>query len=327
MKKFLFKLGLFSLLILSVQMFLPASKNIPNEIKLLDAFMKLKCDIIYFGDSTINWAAKSDVNEESMPGLLQRLLPESRIAKITHASYQMDVYEAYAKYIVRKNYRPKVVIIPINLRSFSVEWDKQPIWQFEKEKLTLAMKDTFWMKFYKPLAVFKYFDPAITRFEYEKSSVFDGEKFVGKARDFDNADFKIFSEQNLKKKLTFRYMYPLTAEHRKIKSLGHTAQLLKGQGIQPIFYITPVDWQTIEKYLGANALERMTQQKDVIKNTLAAQGVVLLDLSRGLPTGDFSWPEDGQGPYYPNEHLKLRGRMFVVKSLVDQTGLKSFEKM
>ena len=103
MKKFLFKLGLFLLFILSVQMFRPVSRDIPNEIKLLDAFMKIKADIIYFGDSTINWAAKSDVNEESMPGLLQRLLPGSRIAKITHASYQMDVYEAYAEYIVRKN--------------------------------------------------------------------------------------------------------------------------------------------------------------------------------------------------------------------------------
>ncbi len=327
MKNFFLKLGLFFLLILSAQMLLPASKDIPNEIKLLDAFMKLKCDIIYFGDSTINWAAQSDASEESMPGLLQRLLPESRVAKITHASYQMDVYEAYAEYIVRKNYRPKVVIIPINLRSFSVEWDKQPLWQFEKEKLTLAMKDTFWMKFYKPLEVFKYFEPRTTRFEYEQSSVFDGEKFVGKARDFDNADFKIFSDQNMKKKLTFRYMYPLTVEHRKIKSLVHTAQLLKAKGIQTIFYITPVDWQTIEKYLGNDALGRIAEHVDLIKSALVAEGVSALDFSRALSTGDFSWPEDGEGPYYPNEHLKLRGRMFVVKSLVDQTGLKSFEKM
>lgn len=324
MKKFLFKLGLFFLLILSVQMILPVSKDIPNEIKLLDAFMKLKCDIIYFGDSTINWAAQSDASEESMPGLLQRLLPESRVAKITHASYQMDVYEAYAEYIVRKNYRPKVVIIPINLRSFSVEWDKQPLWQFEKEKLTLAMKDTFWMKFYKPLDVFKYFEPRMTRFEYEQSSVFDGEKFIGKTRDFDNADFKIFSDQNMKKKLTFRYMYPLTVGHRKIKSLVHTAQLLKQQGIQTIFYITPVDWQTMEKYLGSAALERMAQQKDVIKKALTLPGVDLLDFSQDLPTGEFCWPEEDAWTLYPNEHLKLRGRMFVVKSLVDQTFLKSF---
>lgn len=205
MKKFFLKLGLFFVFILSVQMLLPTDKDIPNEIKLLDVSMKLKADIIYFGDSTINWAAKSDVNEEDV-GLLQRLLPQSRVAKITHASYQMDVYKAYAEYIVRKGYHPKVVIIPINLRSFSPEWDKQPLWQFEKEKLTLAMKDTFWMRFYKPLGVFKYFEPRMTRFEYEQTKVFDGDTWIGRVRDFDNASYQVFSDDHMKNKLRFRYV-------------------------------------------------------------------------------------------------------------------------
>ncbi len=327
MKKFILNLVLFIVLIVSLQMLLPVSKDIPNEIKLLDVFMKLKADIIYFGDSTINWAAKDDVNQESMPGLLQRLLPQNRVVKITHASYQMDVYEAYAEYMVRREYRPKVVIIPINLRSFSPEWDLQPLWQFEKEKLTLAMKDTFWMKFYKPLCVFKYFEPRRTRFEYEQAAVFDGDNFVGRVRDFDNADFRIFSDENMKKKLTFRYMYPLTAEHRKIKSLLHTAELFKAQGIDAIFYITPVDWQTIQKYLGQNSTARIAQNVAVIKNALALQRLDVLDLSLTLSTEDFSWRQDGQGPYYPNEHLKLRGRLIVVKNLVEQTSLKTLVKM
>lgn len=327
MKKFFLKLALFFLFILSVQIILPASGDIPNEIKLLDFFMKLKSDIVYFGDSTINWAPTSDVNQESMPGLLQRLLPVNRVAMIEHASYQMDVYEAYARYIVRKNYHPQVVIIPINLRSFSPEWDKQPLWQFEKEKITLAMKDTFWMKFYKPLSVFKYFEPRITRFEYEQTKVFDGRTSVGRIRDFDNPDFKIFSDEKMKKKLFFRYVYPLAVEHRKIKALVATAQLLKAHGVQPIFYITPVDFQTIEQYLGKDSLARITQNIELIKNSLSLSGVTFLDFSYSLGTEDFCWREDGEGPFYPNEHLRLRGRMMVVKLLVEQSFLKSLSKM
>ena len=110
MKSFLTKLVCLLIFIVSVQMLLPVSKDIPNEIKILDVFMKLKVDIVYFGDSTINWAPASDVSRESMPGLLQLLLPTKRIAKITHASYQMDVYKAYIEYMIRKSINRRLLL-------------------------------------------------------------------------------------------------------------------------------------------------------------------------------------------------------------------------
>lgn len=325
MKNFLIKLTAFIILIIGIQMLVPTSKDIPNEIKLLDFFMKNHADIIYFGDSTINWAAQTDRSQNSMPDLLQQLLPQSRIAKITHASYQMDVYSAFAQYIVRKNYHPKVVIIPINLRSFSTEWDQQPLWQFEKEKLTLAMKDTVWMKFYKPLAVFKFFEPRISRLQYEQTKVFDGARLIGRVSDFDNESYQYYSEQKMKNKLLFRYAYPLSSEHRKIQSLIKTATLFKEKGIQTIFYVTPVDVRTIAQYLGPQYANRIFENTALIKKVLADQGVDLLDLAGALETVDFSWMEDGAGPYYPNEHLKLRGRMIVVKNIFERTELKRFE--
>ncbi|MCB9757351.1 MAG: hypothetical protein H6753_02865 [Candidatus Omnitrophica bacterium] len=306
---------------------LPVSKDIPNEIKILDVFMKLKADIVYFGDSTINWAPDSDVNRESMPGLLQRLLPTERIAKITHASYQMDVYQAYVEYMIRKGYHPKVVIIPINLRCFSPEWDQQPLWQFEKEKLTLAMKDTFWMKFYRPLAVFKIFEPRINRFAYEQTNVFDGSQLIGQVRDFDNASYQVYSQEKMKNKLRFRYMYSLSKQHRKVQSMVRSAKLLKSAGIKPVFYITPVDWQTIEKNLGVSSVLRIEENVQVIRSALDEVDVPVWDLSRSLPSEDFSWPEDGDGPYYPNEHLRLRGRMLVVKTLAERMILPERENL
>lgn len=321
MRIFLLKLGLFALLVFGLQCLVPPSKDIPNEIKLLDVFMKNKADIVYFGDSTINWAAKSDINQESMPGLLQRLLPASRVAKITHSSYQPAVYEAFAEYMVRKGYHPRFVIIPINLRIFSPEWDRQPLWQFEKEKLTLAMKDTFGMRFYRPLAVFKFFDPRINRFDYEQTGVYDGGQLIGKVEDFDNETYQSISDDKMRNKLTFRYMYPISVDHRKIKSIVHTAEVLKGAGIEPIFYITPVDWQTLERSLGPRSVARIADNVALINSVLEKQGIVPLDLSRSLPTSEFSWPEDGDGPFYPNEHLRLHGRMFVVGSLLARTAL------
>lgn len=327
MKTFFFKLACLLIFILSVQMLLPISKDIPNEIKILDVFIKLKVDIVYFGDSTINWTSSSDVSQESMPGLLQHLLPQQRVGKITHASYQMDVYQAYIEYMIRKNYRPKAVIIPVNLRCFSPEWDQQPLWQFEKEKLTLAMKDTFWMKFYRPLAVFKFFETRINRFDYEQTDVFDGSQVIGKVKDFDNDSYQIFSDENMKNKLRFRYMYSLSKQHRKVLSMMRSAELLKSAGIKPIFYITPVDWQILEKNLGGYSLLRIEENVRLLRSVLDEVGVSVLDLSRTLPSEDFSWPEDGDGPHYPNEHLRLRGRMLVVKILAERMILAETENL
>lgn len=326
MRLFCLKLFVFIFLVLAVQLFLPVSRDIPNEIKLLDVYAKLKAEIIYFGDSTINWASPSDISQESMSGLLQRLLPHVRVAKLTHASYQPDVYAAFAEYIARKGYNPRFVIIPVNLRSFSPEWDRQPLWQFEKEKLTLAMKDTWMMKFYRPLAVFKFFDPAISRFDYDQTPVFIDGKFAGRVRDYDNPDYREISEEKMKKKLIFRYMYTLTARHRKVLSLVHAAAVFKSAGIEPVFYITPVDIQAIERVLGPASVGRVANNVGVIRTALAGQNAQLLDLSTALPGGEFCWPADGDGPRYPNEHLKLRGRMLVVKSLSERTSLDQLNR-
>ena len=62
----------------------------------------------------------------------------------------------------------------------------------------------------------------------------------------------------------------------------------------------------------------------VIQRVLSEEGAQALDLSRSLGTTDFSWPEDDPPALYPNEHLKLRGRLFVAEMLYKATMLKDF---
>jgi hypothetical protein len=321
-KKFFVKLAAFSLLIFLAQVLCTRTAELPDKLKLLRFFAKKQVDIIYFGDSSTTWADKLDPSNKSMQYLLQYSLPAAKVGRIAYPSYQMDIYYAYAANMARQGYHPKFVIIPINLRSFSPEWDRQPLWQFADLKFLAKYEDTIWVKFYQPLRVFKLFDAPISRYEYEQTPVYNGERCIGRVRDFDNPSYAQVDEEKIKKKLTFRYLYKLTAQNRKIQSMKKLAALLQAEGIGVIFYITPVDVQTGVQYLGQDFLMRIKEHTRFINSQLAEKSLEALDLSSSLPTEFFSWRE-GDTERYSNEHLKLPGRMFVVKSLLEKTALKN----
>ncbi len=300
-----------------------ANTDMPDEIKLLDEFLKRGADVIYFGDSTINWDVPSDKSDYNSPQLLQHFLPDRKVARISHSSYQSDIYESYAKYIVQtdKARQIKAVIIPVNMRMFSPQWDRQPGWQFEKEKITLRIKDTLAMKFYKPLEVFKFFEPRLNRFDYENTDVRDTDQVMGKVRDFDNPSYRNFSEENLKNIIRFHYMGAVPPDHRRLKALINAARIFQLAGIEPILYITPLDWETMTKVLGKRAIQQLISNTTVVTKALAENNLAVLDLSLSLHHSEFSWEEDGHGTYFPNEHLRIKGRIFVIAKLLKHTTL------
>ncbi|HOW36095.1 MAG TPA: hypothetical protein PL155_06760 [Candidatus Omnitrophota bacterium] len=323
MRKFFLKGILLTGLVFCAQAVWPGKVDIPNEIKLLDFALTRGADVIYLGDSAVNWSAASDANDSSMPALLALLVRPARVVKVTHAAYQTDVFDVYSRYVVRKGYRPGYVVVPVNMRSFSPEWDLQPLWQFDRERIILNYKDTPVMKFMKPLSVFKIFEPRISQFAYEYAPVFDGTRYLGRVRDFDNPGYYFPTDENVRKKLMFRFLYTLTPRHRKIQSLLDTVRTLKAAGIQPIVYVTPLDYQTIEKYLGTEFRVRLRDNVAVLRSLLEKEGVDLFDFSTALSREFFGWVEDSEVLRYPNEHLRLKGRMFVVYALAENTALKA----
>ena len=323
MRKFIIKTILFLSLLIPAQILIAHPSDKPNELLILDYLLPHGAEIVYFGDSTINWAGEHDKNNADMPKLLRLLLPKMKILKISYPSYQMDVYAAYAQYIVQKGYHPKFVIVPINMRSFSPEWDRRPLWQFRKEQFVARHSNSLWMKFYQPLGVFKFFESNISAWEYQQTKVYTGGALIGKVKDFDNPLYASPNDEKTKRQLLFRYMYDLTADHRKIKSMLHMVDVLKNNGIKVILYITPLDVQTGKKYLGDDFSQKLDKNVQLITSLLAGQGVPVLDFSKSLDTKYFTWWENKK-ELYPNEHLQLLGRMFVVKNLVYKTDLKNY---
>lgn len=318
MKFFFIKTVYFFLLVFSTQVLLASIfvPKTPQKVRKLNFYLSNHTDIIYLGDSTIHHYSKKDSNQDAISDFIQEMFPTYSIGRVSAAAYHMGLFLEIVKYIIHHEYSPKVIIIPINLRSFSPEWDMKPEYQFEKEKLFLKLSIyNLFFAFYRPLAVFSNLRP-ITQDDYENTLVFNGHEYVGKVREFDNPSYRHYSEQHVRNKLIFNYMYVLTKGHRKIASMKEIVKLTRDSGIELIFYITPIDYQTGEEYLGKSFYQRVTQNVDVIRSLLAREGVDVIDLSFDINTECFTWGVDPNDHLYPNEHLKEHGRKRIAEQLV-----------
>ena len=111
-------------------------------------------------------------------------------------------------------------------------------------------------------------------------------------------------------------MYALTPEHRKLKSMIQIIDILKNKKSQIIFYITPIDYQTGNYYLGEQFQQRVSQNIRLITSILNEKYIDVVDLSFDVNTDLFTWGKDPNDHLYPNEHLREQGRQQIAEHLV-----------
>jgi hypothetical protein len=104
-------------------------------------------------------------------------------------------------------------------------------------------------------------------------------------------------------------MYSLKKEHRKFKSMLNVVDILHKHNIMILFYITPIDYQAIEKFVGNQSRKILLENIRTIKSSLLEKNIKVIDLAFELGTKSFTYG------FYPNEHLKEKGRKFVAQQL------------
>jgi len=267
--------------------------------------LKEKPQVLFFGDSVLSDMEAGSPETSTIPLLLQARIPDTPIGVIADRAYSADLYQAFADYILRQEHLPKLWIFEINLRSFSTGWEQRPEWQFEKEKILLAHDYPLFRIFFRPLSVFKTFRlTPINQQQFEMAPVYDGERAVGTI-----ADFK--KRPTLERLFVSNYMYGLQKDDQRLRQLVNLCGLLKNRGVAPMFYLTPVDYQSGDRALGPRFSRRIAENVKVLKVELSEAGCEPVDLSRRLPAEDFNW----QGDHYPHEHLKEAGRRKVAAEL------------
>lgn len=326
MKPFLAKLAmlLLTLLILQILVGFLYPMEIPPEIVKFRELLTNEVEILYFGDSTV-WHPRGS---QTIPAMLQEYLTDRTVGEISHAAYNLDLYEYYVRGLVdatvESNYRPALVIIPINLHSFSPEWDRRPEYQFAEEKQVLDYGITVARLFGRPWTIFGGYNSPITTEEYLSTAVYSDTMVVGTVADFEdvlgnsrleekeNARFIYYqalpAEGLTEKMLIYYYMFPLTADHRKVQAMRNIVMLLQQAEIEVLFYITPVDTEVGDVYLGESFRRRFTANKEVILDALAEVGAPVIDLSYALEPFYFS----------DTEHLHQEGKRYIAEQLVAQ---------
>lgn len=310
MKLFLAKVALFIAIILGMQavlFLLFLKKDIPDSVQQYRRGIAEGASCFYFGDSVVIG---------KLSGKVQEFSGERRMVSIARGAFQAEMYDCFCEAIVRHGVHPRKVIVPINMRSFSEGWLMNPYYQCEKETYFVRHDSFLAGMMFRPLSVFKALNlHRISQIEYESATVKDGEKVVGKIYDFDNPDFDICSDENLRKKLVLYYMEELRQEHPYLHALGRIARAFDPSQTRVIFYITPIDYKTGVRYLGERFRCRLAKNVGVVQGYLQHFGLKALDLSQCLPSDAFRWRKEGD---YPNEHLNDEGIRLVALRLAER---------
>lgn len=313
MKRILLKGAAFALLVIALQVPLELLRGLapiqPRDA--LDA-RRSPPDIVYFGDSVLESVAPGDADRRDLMVLLRDLLPDRSVGTIQGAAYGPELFEAFARYVARQPARPSRLLISINLRSFSPEWDPRPEYQFQAEKFRLHHGDLAAAAFLRPLNAFKAYSlTPISPAEYRIRPVTREGRPVGLVRDFLPLLVPPPGMSLEEGQFVFRYMNTVTPDSRGILALRRIAELCRKTGMEPRFYVTPVDVETGTRAVGPGFRQQVAANVAVLRESLAAENVRLLDLSALLDANAFDWRRN----LVPNEHLTERGRAALAREL------------
>jgi len=289
------------LMILFACQSLIAKPEEPERVGELDDFLARGNDIYYFGDSVLYYSYAYEPDHSTIPEFLMEALPGSNIGSFYNAAFQMDIYHAMCHYLISQGFRPKLIIIPINLRSFSPEWDQRPAYQFLEEKLFLLSPNDFIRNWAFILYRFNFFDNQIlTSNEFDNTPIFFGKEKVGTIKTVRRDITLAFGSQ---------YMYSLSPRHRRIKSMVGIAEMMQLNDTPVLFYITPINYEFGEKLIGASFDEQVKSNIALINGLLEEEGLTVLDLAYSLKDNYFKYSD------CPDEHLLAEGRQYIAQQL------------
>jgi dienelactone hydrolase len=343
MRNWTIRLSIF-LLLLAVAQVLVSSlypAEIPPEILRLDAYLADRADVIYFGDSTLTYPLGQVTTGE----ILQEMLPNRTVGEIAHPAYNLDLYLHYTKYILRsargqpalsrskglRPTRPRVIIMPINMRSFSPEWELRPGYQFEEVKKTLALGPLLSRILSRSLEILGAFQSPISQAAFLNTTVYNGDTPVGTVADFErlteqdalgelqrSTEFAYHdvlpSEDDagaMGQALIYRYMSGLKEDHRQLRAMREIARLGDRADVAILFYITPINYQQGQRFVGDAFRTSLRGKIDRVQSVLADErDTPLLDLGFDLEAFAF----------VDMEHLREGGKTYVAEQLARAIG-------
>ncbi len=320
MKKFFIKATIFITLLVSLQLItVKIYKNfywtdVPVEVINFKNDVQLGKNIFFFGDS-VSFFAQDELDKRTVPDFISANMNGKRVASVVHSAYHSDIFQNYVSKLPTGESCP-TVIIEINLRSFSEAWEKRPEYQYEKEKLFLDNYNNRWFRaFWKPLAIFKFFKlETFSSEEFRSTPIIRNGKRVGTMQDFYDFEKNNQLDELIKIAFNYDYLYDLSPRNKKVEALTNISRMRKSCSNKTLMYITPVDYQSGEKYWGQLFTKKIKQNILVIQGELKKIGANLVDWSTIYPSEAFMWKKT----HFPDEHLHANWKADIGERIVSE---------
>jgi hypothetical protein len=259
---------------------------------------------VYLGDSVVGHVNKHDARRLPLPQMLQARVNAGVVAA-NHPANTVDSFAAQLRYIEAAGARPRGVLVALNIRSLGPRWSSLPTFDFTfRNSMYLRPFST------RALAVLEWpFDRSIPR----TTTVYIGGKARGTLADRKTPGIRPDDAHLVRQ--VYRLLYATDLERSpKLTALDDLLETAKSFPAPVLFYVTPIDLVSIRDTLGTANGDLVSANLQKLFAKLDAAGVSWLDLSSSLPPEDFSYRS------WPNEHLRLSGRVAVADALAVALG-------
>jgi len=202
--------------------------------------------VLLFGDSVHRRVSDFDQDRRQLCEMISDAM-YGVVLPVSGQAYTPELFYYLVLALERMRHRPEVVVLPVNIRCFSPQWDLNPAWQFHEEIGTIKQ---YLASPSKKIGKIRGGNTAIRepRYVLPRQSVMKGEDVT-----------RIIASQPVREDVLFHrkqqlfanhYMYKLSRDHRKLHYFENTIILLNTMQITPYVYITPINADAGRKYNG-----------------------------------------------------------------------------
>jgi hypothetical protein len=288
-----------------------AGKPFPLLADLIEAFSRESPpDVLFFGDSVLERISNFDDDKRTLVDMLRSSVARD-VYFANRPAFNPTLGVALMGVIGRLR-RPTLLVVEINIRCFSPQWDQNPSWAFQQE---LAAIDAWLDDPAQPLRViedvrasagfFEAFDRTPVNFELSKLAAAGQFRALAADRSHDLAT----NRDRARELFIFHYTHRLVRSHRKLVDLVSIAERATQLGIDLLLYLTPINSLAGEEYVGGEFRDIHNHNIRVLREALGPNGKAVLDLSTAFPRSAFFHPD------LPTEHLNQAGRSLLVSAL------------
>lgn len=275
-------------------------------------------DILYLGDSVVERISWHDMDKRTLDRMVaDGLSGEKKLLCIAQAAYHFRLYFHLLEVLRSMRNKPGLVILPVNMRCFSPQWDLNPAWQFEEEIQALgAYPQT------KRIPAIRGNADALTYSETERNLALDLPftelKCLGQFLDIiKNIPTDLQGKFYRRKQIyILHYLNMLQHNHRRLEYLGKTLDLLSELNIRALLYITPINYEGGTRHVGQGFMDIVRANAKVVQDYiypwLGKDRVCFLNLQEYLISDHFFHADE------LTEHLNQTGRMMVAQALVNE---------